>query len=295
MLRHGARGLRHAQTVLPRQVFTRSLKQRAQQARDAQKILSSLQTVHDSSPVNVARKPDSSLAVPRREPRNPISQGRREQTIQHPDKVIDEAIPSALLACLEGKDVVGAKKYWDQINSIDMLDSFIVVHGEALSGFVKSLCWSGFVKPRKTEEVRVLEEIALVLAINGFPDSLRGIMRRYIRWSDSDGVYRLYEEFKELSGRNPTWAHADNVESSLADLDATAQDFHSDAADEFASTAEDEIVEETHGYVRNYLLTEMLMFAIAASALRNDFRIALQYTLQAKCLFNRAKNASIPQ
>lgn len=282
MLRHATRGLRHTGLARPHPVVVRCLNKRAvlpqppSSVPGPSKSSAFLNATSQSNPKNTARfqKPRPQV-LPRDEPSDV------------PDFITYDDDAGVLATSLEQEDVLTAKEQWDALSSSGALETLIQLHGRALSNLVKHISAASLVRLKNAGELHALEDMALVLASSGFPAGLRGLMIEYLNRHEPDDVHRLYARFKDLSGRAPSWKDALGTEPAGVEDQALNPHPHPSLPQDYLPAP----LHQPEGdpvLMFNPILSEMLMFAVAASAIRGGFREALQLTLQAKCHLSKA-------
>ena len=118
-----------------------------------------------------------------------------------------------------------------------------------------------------------LEESAAMVASEGFPRGLFAIMHTYLHLQDHEATLRVYHIFMKLANSSPS--------TKTEDEEAADDDEHEQA---LASSQKRLVVDEVSEYTsrqEDKLMTEALMYAIAACAIRFDFNQALHLIIDA--------------
>ncbi|KAI0348394.1 hypothetical protein BDW22DRAFT_1350591 [Trametopsis cervina] len=265
MLQHVVRSQPHASISRSRGLLLRTLKTSSSLLRP-KKTRTSPATI---PPTVTVSKP---IAIPYAHPSSP----GQSKNVQHGASSDEfERSFDALRTAVNNMDAPSIQKHWEILTSPRFQEMFIPLRYHELAEDIAALPWTRH--PLKVLEpcAHLLEQITVTAAGSGFPRGLLAIMASHLLSQDSDSLYRVYHRFRTSS--------SDEGERSLDDVKVEDED---SVLDGFISqpdnqSQEDDIPDEP-AHFRDKLQAEMLIYFIAASALRDNFHEALHAVVQAR-------------
>ncbi|KAI0094955.1 hypothetical protein BDY19DRAFT_915537 [Irpex rosettiformis] len=180
---------------------------------------------------------------------------------------------STIWQALVKRDFPTLWQAWEALDSAD-LEHWDPSRYDRLSEEIASVLLENFVSGKLDGYILVLEDIVLVAASHGFSRGLLAVMHTYLHSQDLDSVFRLYQRF--LDAMKCTDKQA---EESTETMDVDSEDeIFTGASTRFRVTDE---VSKYSRRTEDKLHAEMLMYAVAASAMGHDFSRAIHFVLNA--------------
>ncbi|KAI0687758.1 hypothetical protein BC835DRAFT_1375573 [Cytidiella melzeri] len=190
-----------------------------------------------------------------------------------------EATFQLLCKSLTDEDGCTVKKHWETLNSTALVASLGPLHYEELSAKIATLFVHCRTPSGLAGHVTVLEDIAVAACAQGFPQGLLATMHAHLSSMDPDSLRRAYDRFRTMLKDN------DKGKGSQELADGWSGDAELDVFKLFPKNPS-----STHDMIekplplKDKLQAEMLMYAIAGSALRNDFLQAVYLVIEANCI-----------
>ena len=184
-----------------------------------------------------------------------------------------------LHSALRKRSLGAAWTIWKQLGNKQVLHLLGPSDLEMCSQLVADTCSSNTKKPWDDQTKELLEEMALSCAIGRFPEGLKGCLAAYIKRDDAQAVLSLYERFVKL------------LSEGVADH-AIAEEEEEDA--ETRGDEEEGPLASTSTSVRPDRFpggSEILLAAVAAHAMLNDFSGAIRTALKSPF---RISSLSVP-